>query len=110
MAKRGRIVVVTCHPACRRADDGRRRGRPGLLAPDRARDRRVASDGASFSTMTHRFQSWPAIAGRPASTILSGRDSRDVLSDAYAYPILDDYDIAAGNQMVVGTDFDRVVE
>ncbi len=55
--------------------------------------------------MTHRFQSWPAIAGRPASTILSGRDSRDVLIDAYAYHILDDYDIAAGNQMVVGTDF-----
>ena len=28
-------------------------------------------------------------------------------SDAYAQPFLDDYDIAAGEQMVVGTDFDR---
>ncbi len=42
--------------------------------------------------------------------MLSGRLGRDALSDAYANPILDDYDIAAGDQMVVGTDVDRVVE
>ncbi len=48
-------------------------------------------------------------AGRPTSSVLSGRVSRDVLSDAYANLILDDYDIAAGNQMVVGTDFNRVI-
>jgi hypothetical protein len=60
--------------------------------------------------MTRWFQPWPKIAGRPASTIPSGRISRDVFNDAYAHPVLDDYDIAAGNQMVVGTDFNRVIE
>ncbi len=48
----------------------------------------------------------PRSASLPASSLPSGRLSRDVLSDAYAYPVLDDYDIAAGDQMVVNTDFD----
>ncbi len=52
----------------------------------------------------------PRSAGRPTSSVLSGRLSRDVLGDAYAHPVLDDYDISAGDQMVVGTNFDLVVE
>jgi hypothetical protein len=42
--------------------------------------------------------------------VLSGRLSRDVFGDAYAYPVVDDYDFAASDQTVVNTDFDRVVD
>ena len=44
----------------------------------------------------------------PASSVPSGRLSGDVLGDAYAHLFLDDHDIAASDQMVVGTNFDRV--